>query len=426
LSVLGGAPVARPGSGYTRMGASLRPDFWQASPVRCLHHSLIGFEPLREARAEEGWRWPAWYFSAGHFRTLAAALLRFPLRGAAPLEGRFRPSTCPMTQTTPARPSRPGREKGPAAPRARLGSYLRLARPDNWFKNVFVVPGAVVAARLTGAAPASWWWPFVVAIGATCAIASANYVLNEWLDREFDRHHPEKSNRPSVREPLVPWLVYLEYVALALVGLGAAAAISFDLALAEAALLGMGAVYNVRPLRSKERVYVDVLSEAINNPIRLLIGWFSVAPGTFPPSSFLFAYWMGGAYLMGIKRYSEFRAFDDPSTAALYRRSFRHYSESKLLLAAMLYALLAVSMGSVFLVKYRIELILAVPFVCIQFAWYFAIGLKPNSAAQHPERMWREGPFALYSLFVILLLLFGLFVRIPALHVLLRQAFVVD
>jgi len=331
-----------------------------------------------------------------------------------------------MTQTTQARPSGPGGKKAPDAPRPGLGSYLRLARPDNWFKNVFVVPGAVVAARLTGATPASWWLPFVVAIAATCAIASANYVLNEWLDREFDRHHPEKSNRPSVREPLVPWLVYSEYVAFALVGLAAAAAMSIDLALAEASLLAMGAIYNVRPLRSKERVYVDVLSEAINNPIRLLIGWFAVAPGTFPPSSFLFAYWMGGAYLMGIKRYSEFRAINDPLTAALYRRSFRYYSESKLLLAAMLYALLAVSLGSVFLVKYRIELILAVPFVCIQFAWYFAIGLKPNSAAQHPERMWREGPFALYSLFVVLLLLFGLFVRIPALHVLLRQAFVVD
>lgn len=331
-----------------------------------------------------------------------------------------------MMQPGQARPPEADGERAPAAPHSGPGAYVRLARPDNWFKNIFVIPGAVVAARLTGAPPATWWWPFVVAMASTCAVASANYVLNEWLDRDFDRHHPEKSKRPSVRQPLRPWLVYLEYVVLAVAGLAAAATMSVELAVAEASLLAMGVVYNVRPVRSKERVYWDVLSEAINNPIRLLIGWFSVAPGTFPPSSFLFAYWMGGAYLMGIKRYSEFRAINDPEIAGLYRRSFRSYSEPKLLLMAILYALLAVSMGSVFLVKYRIELILAVPFVCVQFAWYFAIGLKPNSAAQHPERMWREGPFALYSLFVVLLLLFGLFVRIPALHVLLRQAFVVD
>ena len=306
-----------------------------------------------------------------------------------------------------------------------LAPYLRMARPDNWFKNVFVIPGAVVAAKLTGASPARWWAPFAVAFASTCAISSANYVLNEWLDRDYDRHHPEKSRRPSVALRLSPWVVGLEYLLLAAAGLAAAAAVSGGLLLAEAALLAMGVVYNVRPLRSKERVYWDVLSEAVNNPIRLLIGWLAVAPGTLPPSSFVFAYWAGGAYLMSIKRYSEFRSIGDPEIAGRYRRSFRHYTESRLLLMAMLYALLAVSMGSVFLVKYRIELILAVPFVCVLFAWYFAIGMKPDSAAQYPERMWREGPFALYTLLVVLVLLFGLFVRIPALDVLLRQAFMV-
>jgi decaprenyl-phosphate phosphoribosyltransferase len=305
-----------------------------------------------------------------------------------------------------------------------LAAYVRMARPDNWFKNVFVIPGAVVAAKLTGASPATWWAPFAVAMVSTCAVSSANYVLNEWLDRDFDRHHPEKSRRPSVALRLSPWAVYLEYVLLAAAGLAAAAAISIELALTEAVLLIMGVVYNVRPIRSKERVYWDVLSEAVNNPIRLLIGWFAVAPGTFPPSSFVFAYWAGGAYLMSIKRYSEFRSIGDPEVAGRYRESFRQYTEPKLLLMAMLYALLAVSMGSVFLVKHRIELILSVPFVCILFAWYFAIGLKPDSAAQHPERMWREGPFALYTLFVVAVLLFGLFVRIPALDWLLRNAFV--
>lgn len=307
-----------------------------------------------------------------------------------------------------------------------LAAYVRMARPDNWFKNVFVIPGAVVAAKLTGASPATWWAPFAIAMASTCAIASANYVLNEWLDRHFDRHHPEKSRRPSVALRLHPGIVWTEYVLLALVGLAAASAVSIEVVVAEAALLVQGAAYNVRPIRSKDRVYGDVLSEAVNNPIRLLIGWFAVAPGTVPPASFVFAYWAGGAYLMSIKRYSEFRTIGDPEVAGRYRESFRHYTEPKLLLMAIFYALLAVSMGSVFLVKYRIELILAVPFVCILFAWYFAIGLKPDSAAQHPERMWREGPFALYTLFVVALLLFGLFVRIPALHVLAEKAFVVD
>lgn len=60
---------------------------------------------------------------------------------------------------------------------------------------------------------------FVVAI----AIASANYVINEWLDREFDAHHPSKHHRKAVSLQLSPALVYVEYLAFAGVGLSLAA-----------------------------------------------------------------------------------------------------------------------------------------------------------------------------------------------------------
>ena len=73
------------------------------------------------------------------------------------------------------------------------------------------------------------------------------------------------------------------------------------------ALLTMGVAYNARPVRSKDRAYLDVLSEAVNNPLRFLLGWFALAPYVLPPLSALLAYWMGGAFLMAIKRYSEYR-----------------------------------------------------------------------------------------------------------------------
>jgi len=45
----------------------------------------------------------------------------------------------------------------------------------------------------------------------------------------------------------------------------------------------MGIAYNVPPLRTKEWPYLDVLSESINNPIRLLLGWFALVSVRFPP-----------------------------------------------------------------------------------------------------------------------------------------------
>ena len=51
-----------------------------------------------------------------------------------------------------------------------------------------------------------------------------------------------------------------------------------------------GIVYNVPPLRTKDKPYLDVISESVNNPIRLLIGWAMVDPTTLPPSSIILSY----------------------------------------------------------------------------------------------------------------------------------------
>src|SRR3546814_15646823 len=79
-------------------------------------------------------------------------------------------------------------------------------------------------------------------------------------------------------------------------------------------------MYNLKPLRTTHKAYLDVISESINNPIRLTLGWTMVDPTTLPPSSLLLAYWTGGAFLMGAKRLSEYR---DISTEAGMRSEER-------------------------------------------------------------------------------------------------------
>ena len=68
-----------------------------------------------------------------------------------------------------------------------------------------------------------------------------------------------------------------------------------------------GILYNVAPLRTKDVPFLDVISESINNPLRLIIGWVMIDPTTLPPGSLILMYWSGGAFLMAAKRLSEFR-----------------------------------------------------------------------------------------------------------------------
>ena len=106
----------------------------------------------------------------------------------------------------------------------------------------------------------------------------------------------------------------LEYLALAASGLAIGLAVSPLTCTALLVMLIMGAAYNVPPIRLKDRAYVDVLSESVNDAVRLLVGWFALTSVFLPPSSLVLGYWMGSAFLMSVKRMAECRAFAEHET----------------------------------------------------------------------------------------------------------------
>ncbi|MGH9381396.1 MAG: UbiA family prenyltransferase [Thermoanaerobaculia bacterium] len=285
--------------------------------------------------------------------------------------------------------------------------YLAMARLDHWIKHVFIVPGIVLAVLLLR--PGRWpsAWVLLLGFASAALVASANYVLNEWLDAGFDAHHPRKASRPAVRKRLSPLVVYLEYGLLLAAGVALALTVGKLFTVFAVAFGLSGLAYNVPPLRFKKVPVLDVLSESINNPIRLILGWAMVDGTTLPPSTLLLTYWMGGAFLMATKRFAEYRSVSarvGVDALVRYRRSFGAYSEGSLLVSAFLYALMAAFFLAIFLVKYRIEYLLAFPLFAALFGAYLHIGLRPESAAESPERLFRER-----SLFVLLaLLVFGL------------------
>jgi decaprenyl-phosphate phosphoribosyltransferase len=318
---------------------------------------------------------------------------------------------------------------------AGLKDYVAIARPDNWAKNVFMMPG-VLFAFIIYRTPidAEFFLKLVLGIASTCLVASANYVINEYLDAEFDKFHPLKSKRTSVVRVVNPAIVYAEWLGLALVGFILAYQISVQFLAVSMFLLFMGVMYNVRPFRTKERVYLDVLSESVNNPIRFALGWFIVAPAlsisafdgvalfnSLPPSSIIVAYWMGGAFLMATKRFAEYRLINNPELAGLYRKSFRYYTEHSLLISMFFYALTSAFFLGIFLVKNRVELLFSFPFFALLFAWYLRIGLLDNSPVQGSEKLYTRKWFMLYvGLFCVLLVVL-MFVKIPVLSYLLED-----
>ncbi len=304
-----------------------------------------------------------------------------------------------------------------------LKEYVSIARPAHWFKNAFMLPGILIAVSLSNTPITNFLMNVALSLVSACLLSSANYVINEWLDSKCDSYHSIKKQRPIAQDKLKIKFVFLEYILLVILGLAIAWKISHNFLLMSIIFLIMGIVYNVKPLRLKEVVYIDVLSESINNPIRLYLGWFSVINNPLPPSSLVLGYWMGGAFLMTIKRFAEYRSFDNQKTATLYRKSFKDYTEDRLLISAFFYGLTAAFFIGVFLVKYRIELLLSLPCFALLFTWYLSLGFKKDSIAQNPEKLFRQKSFILYVIFLLLLVIFLLKFKLPLLSWFLKNAF---
>ena len=78
-------------------------------------------------------------------------------------------------------------------PMKRISDYFRLMRPEQWVKNVFVLVPVVFSKNLFNVQLVSGsLFTFV----SFCFAASSIYIINDISDRDSDRAHPIKKNRP--------------------------------------------------------------------------------------------------------------------------------------------------------------------------------------------------------------------------------------
>jgi 4-hydroxybenzoate polyprenyltransferase len=149
--------------------------------------------------------------------------------------------------------------------RAPLITILEAMRPRQWAKNLFVFAGLLFAQKLFTPLTAL----AVAAFAVFCALSGAMYLLNDVADREKDRLHPRKRERPVASGRLSVPTAVAAAALLLVVALAAAVAISWPFAAVAVAYAGLLTLYSVW---LKHLVIVDVLVVACGFVLRAVGG----------------------------------------------------------------------------------------------------------------------------------------------------------
>ena len=150
-----------------------------------------------------------------------------------------------------------------------LWAVLASLRPRQWVKNLFVFAGLVFSQRLF--TPATW--TAVAAFAIFCALSGAIYLFNDVADRDKDRLHPKKRERPIAAGLLSVPAALLAGVVLIVGGLAAAALLSPPFAVASLAYVCLLTLYSVW---LKNVVIVDVLTVASGFVLRAVAGALAI------------------------------------------------------------------------------------------------------------------------------------------------------
>jgi 4-hydroxybenzoate polyprenyltransferase len=151
-----------------------------------------------------------------------------------------------------------------------LLALLVSLRPRQWVKNLFVFAGVIFSHRLFTPDSGRAFGAFVV----FCALSGVVYLINDVADRERDRAHPKKRQRPLASGALTVRAAIVAAIVLALASLAASVTLGpafFATALAYLALLGF---YSTR---LKHVVIVDVLAVSAGFVLRAVAGAVAIA-----------------------------------------------------------------------------------------------------------------------------------------------------
>lgn len=198
-----------------------------------------------------------------------------------------------------------------------MKTYFKLFRVAQWIKNFFVFVPLLFSLHLF---QEDYFTTSLRAFITLCFASSFVYIINDIVDREADRAHPEKKNRPiasgevSVKLALILAAILLVFIVLLMFTFNS----TFNISVVVFLILNMFYSFSFKHI-----VILDVFSIAAGFSLRVLAGAFAI---DVEISSWLILTTMFISLFLGVmKRHSELSIAAE-NTNSNTRKVLQHYS----------------------------------------------------------------------------------------------------
>ena len=273
------------------------------------------------------------------------------------------------------------------APRPVAVALFTLLRPHQWIKNGFVAapllftPAAVSVSSVATVA---------AGFASFCLLSSAAYVINDYIDREADRQHPEKRDRPLAAGKISTAQAAGVLAVLIVVGFSVAATLGPPFLWFVAGYVALNLAYSLK-LRQVE--ILDVLIIAIGFVLRVYSG--AVLIEVVPSAWILICTGLLGLFLALAKRRDDL----ERQLGTDHRASLKGYSKEFLdtaitvVLAALLVAYMIYTTDSQVIARLGTsQIYLTTPFVVAGVLRYLQITLVEKRSGS-PTRLLFQDQF---------------------------------
>lgn len=197
-----------------------------------------------------------------------------------------------------------------------IHSLIKLSRPTQWLKNGVVFAALIFGSRISDLDSVIL---AMVAAAVFCLLSSSVYTLNDLFDRENDRAHPLKKERPIAAGLISPAIAGVWATLLAASALVGALAVNWHLMSVSLVFLVLNLLYSTI---LKKIVILDVMSISFSFVLRAYAGALAIG---VPASKWMLINTMLLALFLGFgKRRHELTLLD--RGAADHREILGRYS----------------------------------------------------------------------------------------------------